>query len=89
MSNKYSDFVAKAKAIKDVGEWITSRIDSLKNDIKWYDEQRLEYLAECQAQEKEPSEWRIADFDDNVSSNEAQIKTLEKIEKYLEKEMGA
>lgn len=86
--SKYSDYVAKARAIKDIGEWITSRIDSINNDTKWYLEQKQNYLDECEAQGTTPSEWRIQDFEENLSSNATQIKTLEKIEKYLSKEMG-
>ena len=47
-----------------------------------------EYLDECKQKEVEPSEWRINSYEDDIANFQFQLKTLERIEKLLEKEMG-
>ena len=85
--DKYNDFVSKAKAIRDLGDWIDSRKKSLESDIEWYAEQLHNYVAECEANGTEVSEWRQTDYNNDMRDKQIQILTLKEIEKLIEKEM--
>ena len=90
--DKYTMYLLKAQAVKEIGSEIECDKRTLKNNLEYYENCIAERNAELVSNGKEDEiadDWRIRDCEEYICRYNIQLALWDKIEKLLEKEMGA